>query len=153
MKPFIYKKKYIYIYIVMSGGAMARKCSFGKPSHEITTRTFQFRTPLAHLLRGPQYADWSTIHLCKDVQTLVIFDGISDLVSTALFKHLQNTMLQESSLQLQQNYMISIYSSIPRYGNMFQMALIDNPIQNHPKPNDYSKDVVKARLIILSGTI
>ena len=132
---------------------MARKSSFGKASREMTTRTQNSILPLAHLLRGPQYADWSTIHLHKHVQTLVIFNGISDLVSTALFKHLQNTMLQESSLQLQQNYMISIYSSIPRYRNMFQMALIDNPIQSHPKPNGYSKDVVKARLIILSGTI
>ena len=70
---------------------MARKCSFGKTSREMTTRTNPYLLPLAHLLRGPQYADWSTINLWSDSQALVNFDGIGNLVSTMLLKHLQDT--------------------------------------------------------------
>ena len=80
----------------MSGGARARKHSFWRPSHEITTRTKYYKIPLTHLLRGPQYADWSTLHLRKDVQTLDFFNGIGDKLSTTLFKHLQNAMLVKS---------------------------------------------------------
>jgi len=87
------------ISIVVSGGARARKSSFGHRSHEITTRRKYYKTPLAHLLRGPQYADWSTIHLHKGIQTLVFFYAIGDLLSTTLLKHLQNTMLLKSPTQ------------------------------------------------------
>jgi len=76
------------LYIVVSGWAMARKCTFWNASREITTRTQLYRTPLTQLLRGPQYADWSTIYLHTHVQTLAIFNRLGDLLSTTLLKHL-----------------------------------------------------------------
>ena len=136
-------------YIVVSGGAMARKCSFGKASREMTTRTSPYLLPLAHLLRGPQYADWSTIHLQKHVQTLVIFNGISDLVSTVLFKTCKILCCRSHHC----NYNRTIwFASIPQFliirtgFKCFWIAL------SLHLPGDHSK-VVRSPLIILSRTI
>ena len=90
---------------------MARKCSlqmhFGEGLSGVTTQTNQSQTPLAHLQCRPQYADWSTVHLGKDVQTLEMLNGIADLAVTTPLEHLQNTMLQKSQTE---EYMILTYT-------------------------------------------